>query len=689
MPNDKQNFHQALHGYRDGHRLLASSCSLSKESERTMLALSDLSGHSIKKGFEEYITGYPLKGDNLFVLAKTWYAAEMPRPGCVWTHSILIDFSLLATIDDLQSLYSLFTKPSAQEDFSSYKKGFCSYGVNYAYATIDVRVAHILRGLYETPDSPVVIITSSATSYQPAITALWSQQWPKLRRNFTFCTGAIAPRRLDKELLDIQVLHPSSLAEVKSRNKNAVIINDAEVIYNAHAPSAPWLELAQSDLCSEKKKTKFRKFLYEFGGEFENERAAFTKLANSYSALENAKNTGFTSAYEEIAKIFPKANEARALKKALIEQKERATEWLGESWNIASIANFILFSEESSAFQANDNLLESVIEQAWHTDPSSFVNSIKKLDINSAVWKTSIKKLTPIIEAPDLPFCKEMGETFFKEVLSRKPELLLSTKSWEYEKDFPELYSHLTAEFVQSHPKQITSVLNNALEVKANCSLKIIYSNHPVKFVTIFLEQLEKNPTKTLLAKSNIQFLAKDLHLTLEIVKKTKITSLETLSLVYERIPAYDMQLLGLYPEIWLPIVDEAKSSRLLKSSSVPLMLIGLMNASNTGLKLVEATFNKVHKKIVEISLNQEEMNLLKQYIEPPGHSFFFWFTEKAKAESLAESLRRILVSRFVENDWDKKILKKIITEKSTKTFFEKTLFFEQNQSKLVSKALK
>src|SRR5260370_308627 len=82
--------HQAIHGYRDGHRLLSSSTTLSAEAARTMLVLSDMSGPSMQPGFDEYLTGYPLPGLDLFVFAKTWYAAEMQRPGCVWTHSLLI-----------------------------------------------------------------------------------------------------------------------------------------------------------------------------------------------------------------------------------------------------------------------------------------------------------------------------------------------------------------------------------------------------------------------------------------------------------------------------------------------------------------------------------------------------------------------------------------------------------------------
>ena len=42
------------------------------------------------KSFVDYYTGYPLENGEKYVIAKTWYAYEMKRPGCVWTHSIVL-----------------------------------------------------------------------------------------------------------------------------------------------------------------------------------------------------------------------------------------------------------------------------------------------------------------------------------------------------------------------------------------------------------------------------------------------------------------------------------------------------------------------------------------------------------------------------------------------------------------------
>src|SRR5690349_14831966 len=120
--DNKIKIHQTLHGYDNGHSMLASSVDALPEAKRTLLIMSDMSGPSMQSGFEEYLTGYPLKEMNAFALSKTWYAPEMKRPGCVWTHTLLINFSDLQNVNNFQDLVDLFKRPDPKSpDFLFYK----------------------------------------------------------------------------------------------------------------------------------------------------------------------------------------------------------------------------------------------------------------------------------------------------------------------------------------------------------------------------------------------------------------------------------------------------------------------------------------------------------------------------------------------------------------------------------------
>lgn len=112
--------HQALHGYSQGHNRLASSFPLSAQDDDKMKMLSDWSEYSGSKD-NSYITTYPLSDSRHYVIAKSWYADDMERPGCVWTHSLIIDLDNLDEKFDFRLLAGLFKRP-VKGDYSFYSE---------------------------------------------------------------------------------------------------------------------------------------------------------------------------------------------------------------------------------------------------------------------------------------------------------------------------------------------------------------------------------------------------------------------------------------------------------------------------------------------------------------------------------------------------------------------------------------
>ena len=164
---------QALHGYSDGHALLATSEDLPRDDKHLMLALSDMSGRSMVAGFEEYLTAYPLVGAGFYAFAKTWYASEMERLGCVWTHTLLIRVADLAEIVDVGSLMNFFRRPNAQTTRNGDYSRSLTISSPAAAVTIpdyseDLSAATLYH-LYGSPNEPVFLpagdchITSGAS----------------------------------------------------------------------------------------------------------------------------------------------------------------------------------------------------------------------------------------------------------------------------------------------------------------------------------------------------------------------------------------------------------------------------------------------------------------------------------------------------------------------------------------------
>jgi len=236
------SIHQAIHGYRDGHRLLSSSSPLSADSTRAMLVLSDMSGPSMQPGFDEYLTGYPLPGSEVFVLAKTWYAPEMQRPGCVWTHSLLIPSEKISHVTTA-CLLEMFRRPqlegveraAAVPIVLGDEAGGDCRGDGFG----DRAVAAALVGAVLGQPRPVIVAVDTAAQLEAVVLRLWEELWPAERARFSFCTGALMPRSNAGALLDLQTV-PRAIPPSQFRKSASTAL-----VLDLRSPSKPeaWIDL--------------------------------------------------------------------------------------------------------------------------------------------------------------------------------------------------------------------------------------------------------------------------------------------------------------------------------------------------------------------------------------------------------------------------------------------------------------
>src|SRR5450830_1417399 len=212
--------HQSLHGYADGHRQIAMSTSLKPNDTKTLMTLSDSSGPNARFPDSGYLTGYPLVESGYYVLARTWAAPEMPRPGCVWTHSLLIDFSDLAILPEMSELLRFFRRPSL-DNFASYGTGLVFERPDFfSEFSINSEAVRLVASLYDDPHARV--IASSTTGHsETLVLRIWAQQWPRLRRNFRFCTFSAGDRSIESHSFDVQLI-PSHNRSVRSSFTNVV-----------------------------------------------------------------------------------------------------------------------------------------------------------------------------------------------------------------------------------------------------------------------------------------------------------------------------------------------------------------------------------------------------------------------------------------------------------------------------------
>lgn len=272
---------QALHGYADGHRQLALSANLTSRDTKTLLMLSDISGPGACLDDEGYLTGFPLTESGLYALSRTWPAPEMPRPGCVWTHTLLIDFADLATIKSLAAFCTVFRRPEVSS-YSDYAKklSFVEQRDVFEPPLEGLKWGRlVLGGLYDSPGSRVVAMRPDNIDSEALVLAVWSQQWPRLRRAFRFCTWAAADRSSEGNLFDLQLCSRVDRS-VRTRFQGAL---DVDTLSER---TGSWLDDAIADL-AQPDIQGLRTFLRRLGGDILNGREGFWPLCRLHRLVSD------------------------------------------------------------------------------------------------------------------------------------------------------------------------------------------------------------------------------------------------------------------------------------------------------------------------------------------------------------------------------------------------------------------
>lgn len=264
--------HQAVLGYDRGHRLIGSSTDLNSLSKHLLLQLSDRAVEVKKIPKCGYLTGYPLAEDGLYVLARTWAAPEMPRPGCIWTHSLFVSFTQLAQLEDPRSLLPAFRRPSLSEGAGTYT---LAIGLEIPSRTPVDRslAAELLVRLYLESERKVFVSARDQESTDETLLAIWGQQWPRIRRSFRFCTLTSEDRSMGQHWFDVQVVVGKHAARDTSPKH-------VQRLRNA------WLDLCLADL--DKPNANLRSFLRRAGGDISEGRPRFSELCRLFAEREAA-----------------------------------------------------------------------------------------------------------------------------------------------------------------------------------------------------------------------------------------------------------------------------------------------------------------------------------------------------------------------------------------------------------------
>lgn len=666
---------QALHGYSDGHKLLDATINLSKESERIMLIMSDMSGQSMVRGFESYITGYPLQNEGLYAIARTWYAPEMKRPGCVWTHTLLVDFKDLGAIDNAFNILSLFARPSStNENRITYKSKLDISPIDMSSGSLDNMVsleiaAPLIKALYFSDERPVVVPAVESRQYEALIMAIWNQQWPLLRKSFYFCTGAIANRKIDSKIFDLQVVPFTSLNDIRRELPSAIFIDTDKDSEQLNMPD--WVIWAVNNLDLDNDvEGWFRTFLWQFADDVKGGRSSFERLARTFLDIEKVKSNQLclNDLTDTFSKNFPTAQDANGLKTAIYGGEDRERSNFLPSFNEAELLRELVTTNHYQIFDFKALNVRQRAKELWKNDRAGAKELVFLIMRNSlnVLGEEFLKGLSEGFELSEIREFTENKNALIYVFVRLNPNIATSSQFWE---------------LVEGREHEVLDVINaNTLGQDARMGITKAILNANVKglaekielcfkeeAIEALLDWINESPNHGYRLSSEWRYLLRT-HpsITLSWLMHTSDPSGHTIYLIASLLDPNSTDVIKKGSRVWVNLAQKAGKElgkKALTETMAFLLTLGFNNPKEGADELVALSFEVVHDATANNELEYHSWQYLENHLPWLG-----WWRKWDKCERL----RQGLVESYINYDWPiSKFLETVRREETFKRIVE------------------
>lgn len=630
---------QALFGYDGGHQLLAASTRLPIEAKHYLAVATDLSGSVPTSGFDRAYSGMPVPGTEFYALFCTWLAPEMPRPGCVWSHVMLIELADLAQIVDLGELRALFRRP-LKVDEQTWRDPLPFIPLHTTASPVkrsqEPECVRFLEMLYSTPQTPAVVEAPSAVIHEELLFAIWSQQWPRLRRSFRFSTGSFADRGRSGPAFDLQVTPTGNLSawQRSGQTNQSESANPASVV--PEPVSRKWLGVAAQDLFAPDSQG-FRSFLHTHGLDVSDPRGAFVRLATAYELVVLQPRGDWAERLRSIGLMFPSQSEALRLKASLLtpQQDWGSDENVEHAW---ATACFLISASEAAAYTDVSFDHAGLAPLLWKERREEVISLLARQvrQKESPAASSFAKAVANSLQPCDLQFISARQSELIPVMLSHRPALAFDAETWRLpahiqsqiydvldrlrlgQKDWAEI---LGAMFIAATHISVREVVERAGSLAMNGAFRWLEHGLSQEYLPSqgWREALA-DPAKKLLTSSEPLSPA---PLALCAWCVSSETARHVLSASRQ-----DIQQLAEQPIETLP-------SPLRVPTACLLMALGLMATDGTGSRLILRSFYFVHDVLAAGNYSSESWRLLS-----PELPYLGWWRDWDRCEKLRRAVR-------------------------------------------------
>lgn len=381
--------HQMLHGYDDGHNYIRGSIYLpSSKDMDTIASLSDWSEYVNSKDDSSYLSAYPLTDSGFYVIARTWYAEEMKRPGCVWTHSILIPMGAMNAISDYRTIESLFKRPvkDVYESYGNSLKIDLSSVTNDKYLSVlkdTTGIPFIIKNLMDGKAPSIYEVETDSETYRYLCLMIMNVLPSCVLEKRTFCSGTNGLRALDGKPFDVQ------FTTLQNHHVKSLMSKDQDIedgfLYSSMYVKNEVLSLG--------------KLIKLFEGELGSDRNRYESLCELIMLVNSTKDTKekreqqFDRLLNIISTVYPNSQDGILIKSRFLSQP---------------ITSLFLKESDFIFLLSTTELYES-----FHKEDVEFDNRVQKLADDVNTHSEFIAMLTRLCESS---YINEWGVSLLSEV---------------------------------------------------------------------------------------------------------------------------------------------------------------------------------------------------------------------------------------------------------------------------------
>lgn len=611
---------QALHGYANGHQMLESSCEWTLNNRKKIDVLSDLNGQCDKEKFKEYYTGYPLADESKYVIAKTWYAWEMERPGCVWTHSIIIPLTDIAHISSVDELMVLFTRPNLNEyDFFNQslqlKEGNFEIDTQFNEEIIKYYIYTIFG--FQTPRL-ICLEDSNEEDIRILLTCMRCMP-VELLKDFSFCTLTYEIRTYGSSFFPYQMTTKELAYEIRRRNPEMEICPSFKEVEKYPF----WVNSFYQYMC-ENRIGEIREYIFLYGSNYCNWEN-YNGFFRLYFMLMISEDLKLMNYFESLSVVFETEKDKLIQKTVdlILDDQFFVYEFVDvvyQIWEILGMKKFKIKIKKANKKTLVQKYLDGSPERLY-----LLFNQYKERRLNVDQRKI-VEAIVAELNPSNLRAVSKMDEDLCVVLIRMNQKLLLSDDIWKLNRDSQIMMLYASGEFTDS--RYISDIIQKIVFLSEENIVNECFEIFGSALFDVLLDILKVNIT------DSEQKLVKWIPVLMkrpEVVLGTlgDIPSNLVCKSIFLSLDKRDKELLkGIPSSVWTHfykrVLEREEDEKERKKLSLEFLMVIFTVEYQLDLDVVEPVVRPIYKELLMDELPKNEWNSF-QFLLPKVEPCYYW----------------------------------------------------------------